>query len=189
MNREIICETAWKLFNKHGYDNVKVQDICDACEISKPTFYHYVKSKEEMIIHFYDDVTLQITNQLSSIIEADNHWEQFMICFSILLDESIRVGSDIGSQMFIMNLKNNQHSFDRRKYLTDIMVSIIRKGQQTGQILNLSDPEHLYEAAAYMFSGYEVMWCIRNGEMQWRERMFKSFETLFMVRQDLRSYS
>ena len=104
MDRETICRTALALFHEKGYDAVKVQDICDACSITKPTFYHYVSSKEELIIHFYDDVTLRLTENLSSIIDADNHWEQFLICFETLLEESVQMGPDLSSQMFIVNL-------------------------------------------------------------------------------------
>lgn len=185
MDRETICRTALALFHEKGYDAVKVQDICDACSITKPTFYHYVSSKEELIIHFYDDVTLRLTENLSSIIDADNHWEQFLICFETLLEESVQMGPDLSSQMFIVNLKEDRHSFDRRTYLTNIMVTIIRKGQRSGQIQNPADPEALYEAAAYLFTGYEVMWCIRNGKMEWKKRMRRSLEAIFQVAPDL----
>lgn len=189
MNRETICETALKLFKEKGYDKVTVQEICDVCCISKPTFYHYISSKEDLILTFYDDITKQLTEKLTSIIDANNHWEQFLICFEVLMEESMRVGSDIGSQMFIMNLKKDHHSFDRRTYLTNIMITIIKKGQQTGQIQNPSSAEILYEAAAYTFTGYEVMWCIRKENLKWKQRMFCSFESMFHVREDLRKYS
>ena len=95
------------------------------------------------------------------------------------------MGPDLSSQMFIVNLKEDRHSFDRRTYLTNIMVTIIRKGQRSGQIRNPADPEALYEAAAYLFTGYEVMWCIRNGKMEWKKRMRRSLEAIFQVAPDL----
>ena len=45
ITKDIIIETAYQLFFKHGYNNVTINDICKECKITKPTFYTYIKSK------------------------------------------------------------------------------------------------------------------------------------------------
>ena len=47
--QEQIIQTALHLFYERGFKNVSVMDICDACDITKPTFYKYVPSKEEIL--------------------------------------------------------------------------------------------------------------------------------------------
>jgi AcrR family transcriptional regulator len=48
-NREKILRAALALFASRGYDAVGVQEICDACEITKPTLYHYFASKQGLL--------------------------------------------------------------------------------------------------------------------------------------------
>jgi len=44
-----IIKKAEKLFAKKGYDNTSVADIIEKVGIAKGTFYHYFKSKDELL--------------------------------------------------------------------------------------------------------------------------------------------
>lgn len=44
-----IVKAAWKLFYKQGYDNTTVDDIIEASQTSKGTFYHYFKGKDGLL--------------------------------------------------------------------------------------------------------------------------------------------
>lgn len=182
MNRDEIAAAALELFRARGYDAVTVQDICDACSISKPTFYSRVSSKDDLIVDFYDSVTLELTRRLSSLVSAKSRWEQLMVCFGTLVDETERIGPEIMRQMLIINLREDRHSFDERKYLTNVMVAIIKNGQEEGEIGNTMDAEGLYHTATYLFQGYLSMWCIRRGEMDWRDELERGLRALFIVR-------
>ena len=57
-------------------------------------------------------------------------------------------------------------------------------GQERGQFHNSNKPKVLYEAAAYMFTGYEYMWCTLSGDFAWRELFFQSLKTLLEVSSD-----
>lgn len=52
MDRTTIENAALKLFHERGFDAVKVQDICAECGITKPTFYHYVPSKDDILLRY-----------------------------------------------------------------------------------------------------------------------------------------
>lgn len=45
----LVAETAFRLFRERGYDNVSVDDIIAATGTSKGTFYHYFRSKDELL--------------------------------------------------------------------------------------------------------------------------------------------
>lgn len=47
--KHLVAETAFRLFRERGYDNVSVDDIIAATGTSKGTFYHYFKSKDELL--------------------------------------------------------------------------------------------------------------------------------------------
>lgn len=48
-NKEMIAGIALKLFAQKGYEGVGVQEICDEAGITKPTLYHYFKSKRGLL--------------------------------------------------------------------------------------------------------------------------------------------
>lgn len=181
VSADIIEEAALKLFHEHGYDAVKVSDICAACGTTKPTFYHYISSKDDLLISYYDDIIEHLAERLDAMTDEEDCWHQLSSCFEVLVDESSHIGSDLLSRILVINLQDDQHSFDRRSHITDSMVSTIRRGQKSGQFLNTSDPVRLYEAAAYLFQGYEMLWCIRKGGMDWRTKLLDSLRALLCV--------
>lgn len=185
--KEFIIETANRLFLEQGYENVTVKDICDACKITKTTFYYHLKSKEAIILDFYGSLAQVISRRLISILTADNHWEQLMMLFEMLIEETRKYGTDFMSQMFISNLKEDAGSFDMREELTEIAVAIVKKGQEAGQIRSTCDAAALYTAAAYTFSGMEVMWCIKNGEFDWKLELRRAMEVIFDADPTLRA--
>lgn len=48
-NRQAILDQSLKLFAAAGYDGVGVQQLVDACGVSKPTLYHYFGSKQGVL--------------------------------------------------------------------------------------------------------------------------------------------
>lgn len=65
-----IIDTASRIFAQKGYDKSSVNDILNAIGIAKGTFYHYFKSKEEVL----DAVIAKATEMIEQRIEevADN---------------------------------------------------------------------------------------------------------------------
>jgi len=187
--KDKIFRIASKLFKEKGYNKVTVNDICAACEITKPTFYYHLKSKQDIILHYYDHVIENLTSVLIQMLDTSSHWEQIILLFDSLIENFVELGSDINSQLLIVNLQENQSTFDLRKDLEKVAVSIIQKAQEKNQIRNKNNAKQLYQAAAYMFTGYEFMWCVLKGDFNWKENYYRSLEVLFDVDPTLRKYS
>lgn len=51
MTKQRILDTAEQLIAEKGFDNVSVDDIVAACNVAKGTFYHYFKSKNEILVY------------------------------------------------------------------------------------------------------------------------------------------
>lgn len=45
-----ILEIAWVLFQKKGYRGVSMDELCQQCEITKPTLYYYFTDKEDLFV-------------------------------------------------------------------------------------------------------------------------------------------
>ena len=50
--REIVHEAA-RLFDRVGYHNTNMEMVAQAANMRKPTLYHYIKSKEEILLRIH----------------------------------------------------------------------------------------------------------------------------------------
>ena len=57
-----IVKKAIELFNRVGYERVKVSDITDALQIGKGTFYLYFKNKQELLLECFRQLDLVISS-------------------------------------------------------------------------------------------------------------------------------
>jgi TetR/AcrR family transcriptional regulator len=48
--REEILAAAARLFANKGYPGTSMNEVAEACEVSKPTLYHYVRDKHELLM-------------------------------------------------------------------------------------------------------------------------------------------
>ena len=68
VRRNELLDAAWELFSRHGYDRTPVSAIIDKINVSKGTFYHYFKSKEDLLDAAIERITVAITDEIRSAI-------------------------------------------------------------------------------------------------------------------------
>lgn len=185
ISKEEIKKQALSLFRDRGYQQVTIVDICDACQITKPTFYKYAGSKEDLVLDLYDTTICDILADPRIFISVDTHYEQLLVVFHHLIEETERFGSDLFSQMLISNLNENHHSFDMRNNMTELCTLIIQKAQKKKEIKNENRADILYRTLAYSFMGFETNWCIDNGRLNWAEEFFEGMNALLCVEEPL----
>ena len=187
IDKEFIRTATIELIRNKGYANVTINDICNACSITKPTFYKYAGSKDELILDLYDTTIKELVSDPYYFIGSDSSLDQLLYIFSKLINDTITFGSDLFSHMIISNLQENRHSFDMRNHLTEICVLIIKKAQEKSEIQNTNSPEILYNVLAHLFTGHEVKWCISKGKSKDFEDFFLELNAILDVREDLKN--
>src|SRR3981189_2883711 len=53
VNREAVIRAAAREFNRKGYHNTSLDDIAARLEVTKPTVYYYVTSKEQLLFQCF----------------------------------------------------------------------------------------------------------------------------------------
>jgi AcrR family transcriptional regulator len=69
--RELIIETATRLFTKYGAKRVTVEEICSTAHISKMTFYKYFANKIDLVRTIKDDLVTLGFAKYDEINEMD----------------------------------------------------------------------------------------------------------------------
>lgn len=69
VRKKEILDASAKLFARNGYDKTSVASIIKEVEIAKGTFYHYFKSKEEVLDALIDNQVLKFEEHAKSVVE------------------------------------------------------------------------------------------------------------------------
>lgn len=69
---EQLLDTALLLFIQKGYEKTSVQNIINTIDIAKGTFYHYFKSKEDLLEQLIDRETAKIMGPIHELIQQEN---------------------------------------------------------------------------------------------------------------------
>jgi AcrR family transcriptional regulator len=85
--RRAILEKSRDLFFERGYENVSVQDICDAVEYGRSAVYAFFSSKEEIYAHIYVEAMRILADMFQSVNPAASDFDrEYLKCTQILFD-------------------------------------------------------------------------------------------------------
>lgn len=65
--REAILSSAAELFAHRGYFGTSMQDVADACGLSKATLYHYYRDKDAMLVSIADEHVSRLVDLVKSV--------------------------------------------------------------------------------------------------------------------------
>lgn len=79
-----VFETAARLICKRGYDGTSIQEIADACGMTKAGLYHHIGSKEELLSAIMEfGMDLFEEEVLGHVRHIDNPVERLKACMSL----------------------------------------------------------------------------------------------------------
>lgn len=118
--RNEILDIAEKLFHIKGYDKCTINDILKEVGIAKGTFYHYFKSKEEVldaIVSRYKDVVITKVNEVANndVITLE---EKLLGAFM-----SMRIIDQLDSGM-INEMHKTENALLHQKILNQIVIDV-----------------------------------------------------------------
>ncbi|MCK4251013.1 TetR/AcrR family transcriptional regulator, partial [candidate division WOR-3 bacterium] len=86
-----IIDAARKFFFQKGYEQTSIQDIIDDLSIAKGTFYHYFKSKLDLLDQLIDRTTSEMSASIKPILNMDmNAIEKFNKVFQVATAVSLQ---------------------------------------------------------------------------------------------------
>ncbi|AOV07167.1 TetR/AcrR family transcriptional regulator [Sporosarcina ureilytica] len=96
----LIIEKAAELFAEKGFDATSVQDITDACGISKGSFYLSFKSKDNLLFSIFEYFTNKLIRRMAQLndINVDAR-ERLKLFFKVQFEEIARYSDFILMQM------------------------------------------------------------------------------------------
>ncbi|MET0498000.1 MAG: TetR/AcrR family transcriptional regulator [Steroidobacteraceae bacterium] len=69
--RHAVILTAARAFRKHGYHNTSIDDVARELNVTKPTIYHYVQNKEQLLFECFHAGLGQIMEAFDEVKDSD----------------------------------------------------------------------------------------------------------------------
>lgn len=181
-NRKIqALETKNKIYNiglelirKEGFDNISTNKICKEAGISVGLFYHYFKSKDDIIIEAYSktkEYYIQIADNLVSENAADKIVEVFAFMGEYVADARV----DLITQVYKSLLTTESNFFlSIARLLSKILNNIILEGQDKKELCNDLSAEEISENLIFLARGIIYDWCLHKGSYDIVKKMTTS---------------
>lgn len=141
----LLMDTALKLFASYGVDNVTIDNITDALEISHGLFYHYFKDKKDLLNQLLEKAKSVFNNFLENTYVEGTTPYDFFLNFTQLIINALNDSDDKAYYIYLVLTLNFQKFFENidlnHKHIYHL-IEQIHKGQELGQFIN-SDPNEL----------------------------------------------
>ncbi|GAB6550917.1 MULTISPECIES: TetR/AcrR family transcriptional regulator [Bacillus] len=169
--RKEILETAERLFITKGYTKTTVNDILKEIGIAKGTFYHYFKSKEEVM----DEIIMRIIKDdvaKAKVIVSNPNIPVLEKLFRVLMEQSPKSG-DVKDKMIEQFHQPNNAEMHQKSivqsiiHLSPVLAEILEQGidegvfstpypQETIELL-LSSAQVIFDEGLFEWQPEEMM--------------------------------
>lgn len=162
--KQDILETAMRLFSERGMENVNVEDVVKEVGVTRGAFYHYFKSREELIAGvMYKSFECNNTYLLADQQEGLNALEKLRFVIKLNLRPRLDISDGMRRQM--RKLASNPVVFKNEMlFQVNVMAAYIEKllieGNKDGS-MNVAYPKQVAQIALLAVSwispyAYEV---------------------------------
>ena len=178
INKQYIIKTGFRLFQEKGYDNVSMDDICQACQLTKATFYKYVDSTENILHYHFQQITEEL---IECTKDKEPNLDLLWTMLTFPLQKNIEIGPELYSKYIILHLHGQTLSGYFLSNMKELTIQSIQIAQASGQIKNTSDPEQLYCACRNLSGSYAILWCIKKGGFDLIQTVEEAVRTILLI--------
>lgn len=137
--KEEILKVAQELFYEHGFEKTPINAIILGAGIAKGTFYHYFKSKEDLLFSMVDNLVEKIIDSFSGIVENErlSAVEKLQTYFVLAANLKSKNKETIITYMKSLYCEDNlklRHALNQKQTekVVPIMAEIVKQGVEEG---------------------------------------------------------
>ena len=171
-----IFDTAKELFSQYGFDAVTVDQITQTCGIGKGTFYHYYKSKEELIISIERIPYAEIMEKIKELGKQplEQRMKNYILLWFERMDQDdITFTSQWMKHAVDLSVRNFfGDTYTKMDFDMDMIRRIYEDGIAEGVLKQDTPVEILTTEILFSMEGSAVYRCVRRGQfdvMEWAE--------------------
>jgi AcrR family transcriptional regulator len=179
--RERLFRAALSLFTKKGFAETTVEDITNAADLGKGTFFNYFPSKDHILLAFGE---MQLSKLQSAVEEAQNTQTPMPVFLRSLgqrmTEEPTRNPAIIRALLlaYLSSTPVREAMLDLQKRVLALHSEMIQLGQSRGEIRDDLPPIEIAQVFRQTIFGTLLMWSL-YGDGSLLPRMESAFEVLW----------
>lgn len=139
-----ICNKAFSDFTEYGIENFSLNQFISNHQISKGQFYHYFKTKDDLIFEVMSQKTVEWMDDFDLIVNSTNSLlEKLYLFFSIYLEDSkeaVQFRKLIFDTFYLYTHSNDPKIKEFNKvlyqYIDEVLIQLFVKESKNGVISN-----------------------------------------------------
>ncbi len=162
-----IVSAAWQLFYEQGYEHTTVEEIIEASETSKGSFYHYFDGKYALLSTLSD----LFDEKYEALQESMDPEMPALDQLLFLNSELFRTIENSVSLELLARLLSTQlvtagskHLLDHRRTYYRLLRKIITRGQERGELSARQNVSEMVKLYALCERALLYDWCLCGGE-------------------------
>lgn len=181
--KEAILSKSIELFNKYGFEQVTINQICKEINVTKTAFYYHFKSKDELISDFFSFDNMVSSDDLLDILSVTDFADQAMKAMEIFVKHIVRLGVEMTKENYRIHLRSHVPPLDKSQsaLLSSVIPTLIQRAKDAGQVKNPANAEDLLDSMCNIASGVILNWAIMGGSFDVLAETRKRFEILLVV--------
>lgn len=161
-----IVSAAWQLFYRYGYDNTTIDDIVEASNTSKGSFYHYFESKDALmgsLSYLFDEKYEELMETLDPDLDPLQKLVRMNQELFLMIENTVSV--TLLSQLFSTQLvtKGEKHLLEPDRTYYRLLRQIAIEGQEQGIFREDLSVNDIMRAYAMFERGMMYDWCLSAG--------------------------
>ncbi|MBQ5953684.1 MAG: TetR/AcrR family transcriptional regulator [Lachnospiraceae bacterium] len=161
-----IVNAAWQLFYKYGYENTTVDDIVEASQTSKGSFYHYFDSKDALLgslSYLFDEKYEELEETMDPGMDPVRKLIFLNQELFLMIENTVSVS--LLSQLFAAQLigKGEKHLLNPDRTYYKLLRQIVIEGKEQGIFFEELTVNDITKSYALWERAVMYDWCILNG--------------------------
>ena len=162
--REKIMEASIQLFEKNGCDATTLEDICEQAEVSRPTFYSYYPSKNDLIKALAEKLWLNAATNFTALFLAENQSTQdYIRSFFEMTQQQLSRYDELERDLIRQSMggdPSDNSNMNMLSGLTSMFETVYRAGQKRGDVSSHYDTDFLAEMSMGVISTTMMKWAV-----------------------------
>jgi len=163
--RTEIYSAAMKLFLRRGFDAVTIEDICDAADVARGTFFLHFPGKESLLNEYGERANQDLAAMLK--LQRGSATSALRLALKTLAERAARQPEVIS--MLVHKVVTRPllivEQEEQTRTLVQLLGAVIRRGQARGEFRRKVEPSIAAVALASAFFALVYEWSRRGGEL------------------------
>lgn len=179
--REKLFRAALKLFGEKGFAETTVEDITNAADVGKGTFFNYFPSKDHILIAFSEMQLAKLQDTVESFRHSTAPVAEFFRAMSVRMTEEPARAPDVVRAILQANLSSSsvrQVMQETHKRAHALLTQLVQAGQERGEFrrdLPASELAHVFRQTVF---GTLLLWSV-YGDATLPERINTALNVLW----------